>query len=366
MSDLDAVVIGAGVVGLAVGRALAGRSLGVAIAERERAIGTETSSRNSEVIHAGIYYPRGSLKARLCVTGRQALYAYCDEKSVPYRKCGKLIVATDDQEVQQLKAIRDNSARIGTTLQMLDRDALIDMEPQISAHAALFSPETGILDSHALMAQYLADFEDADGMLALASGVKSISPYGDDWRITMAGGEVTARWIINCAGLHASEIAGRVEGMNTAIIPETRFARGLYVRAAPSFRAQRLIYPVPSPGGLGVHATLDMAGTTRFGPDVEWIEDIDYSINESRIEDFRASIARYWPGVQDAELTPDYTGIRPKISAPSEPAADFAIWGPAQFADSRQIHLFGIESPGLTASLAIADLVADMIEPKGP
>ncbi|WP_439486415.1 NAD(P)/FAD-dependent oxidoreductase [Blastomonas fulva] len=362
MADVDVLIVGAGIVGLAVGRALASRGFSVAIAERHQSFGTEVSSRNSEVIHAGIYYRPGSLKARLCVQGREQMYAYCEGNGVAYRKCGKLIVAADHSEVERLKAIRANAAANGTTLSLLDSKDISLLEPDVETVGALFSPETGIVDSHGLMVQLLADFENSGGLLALASPVANVRSHGKDWLVRVPDGTISTRWLINCTGLSASRVALSVEGICPDSVPKTRFARGLYVRATPSLKPRHLIYPIPEPGGLGVHATIDLAGATRFGPDVDWIDTVDYSVDHSRIERFRGSIARYWPGVIDAELTPDYTGIRPKINALGEPDADFAILGPDSIGVANQIHLFGIESPGLTASLAIGTYVCDMVE----
>lgn len=363
MADLDVIIAGAGVVGLAVGRALARRGLAVAIAEREDAFGTGVSSRNSEVIHAGIYYRPGSLKAQFCVRGRELLYAYCRENDVEHKQCGKLIVAADEAEFQRLTAIRDNAAAIGTPLLLLDAAGVAELEPDIIARGALLSPATGIVDSHGLMMQLLTDFEAAGGILALTSPVERVKCVNGEWRVHLPDGAITTRWFINCAGLHATEVALAVDEIDARQVPVTRYARGLYVRASPSIKPSRLIYPLPEPGGLGVHATIDLAGTTKFGPDVEWIEDIDYAIDESRIESFRGSIAKYWPGVAEAELTPDYTGVRPKIAKEGEGDADFTILGPQTLNVANQIHLFGIESPGLTASLAIGDYVTVMLSP---
>jgi L-2-hydroxyglutarate oxidase LhgO len=362
MADIDVLVLGAGVVGLAVGRAIAQSGRVTFIAERHRSFGTETSARNSEVIHAGIYYPRSSLKARFCVAGRKQLYAYCQKHAVPHRKCGKLIVATTAREQQQLKAIQDTASANGVDLKLKTGAQAMAMEPALKAAGALWSPETGIVDSHALMLQYLADFEAAGGVLALESKVGHICYDAPDWAVTLGKESVTARWVINCSGLHASDVARQVEGINVSAIPQTYYARGLYARALPSPRFDRLIYPVPVPGGLGIHATIDLAGSVRFGPDVEWIDSLDYTANAARLDGFREAIARYCPSVANAEMSVDYTGIRPKISKPNEPAADFRISGPGDMGVPNQIHLFGIESPGLTSSLAIGDYVAGLLK----
>lgn len=362
MADIEVLVIGAGVVGLAVARSIALTGKSVMVAESQSSFGTETSSRNSEVIHAGIYYPQDSLKARLCVAGRKALYDYCQERHVPHQKCGKLIVASNNNEVEQLKAIQARAAANGVPLGLVDADFVKAKEPAITAVAALWSSESGIIDSHTLMLQYLADFEAAGGALGLQSPVGKITYREPFWDVAIGEDSITATWVINCAGLYASNIASQVEGLAPEKIPQTRYARGLYVRATPSPKLAHLVYPIPEPGGLGIHATIDLSGSVRFGPDVEWIDTIDYSAGDSRLEAFRRSIERYWPGAEHAELHVDYTGIRPKISAPGEPAADFMMCGPKDLGIPNQIHLFGIESPGLTASLALADMVRSTLQ----
>lgn len=361
MADIDVLVLGAGVVGLAVGRAIAQTGRSTFIAESQSSFGTETSSRNSEVIHAGIYYEPSSLKARLCVAGRKQLYAYCQDRNVPYQKCGKLIVATNANELKQLEAIERKAAANGVALISKTSSEAMAMEPALKAAGALWSPETGIIDSHSLMLQYLADFEAAGGALALQSRVREMRYDAPDWTVTVGEETVTAAWVINCTGLYASDVARLVGGINTKAIPQTHYARGLYARAVPTPKFGRLIYPVPVPGGLGIHATVDLGGGVRFGPDVEWIDTIDYTANSARLDGFRASIARYCPSIMDAEMTVDYTGIRPKISQPDEPAVDFKIAGPTEMGIPNQIHLFGIESPGLTASLAIGDHVSGLL-----
>lgn len=355
--DIDVLVIGAGVVGLATARRLAASGKSVVVCEQHEHFGAETSSRNSEVIHAGIYYPPGSLKAELCVAGRKALYSYCEDRGVPFRKCGKLIVAANADELQMLAEMQRNAAAIGTQTHMIDSAEVAEREPLVRCIGALASPETGIVDSHALMLQVIADLEGDGGLVAYANNVQQITRKEPYWQIELSEGTVTAGWVVNAAGLHASRVAKCVEGIAPSRIPETRYARGLYARAIPAPSFQHLIYPVPQPGGLGIHATLDLAGSVRFGPDVEWIDAIDYTAEEARLIPFRAAVARYWPEAAQSEFTVDYTGIRPKLSRPGEPAADFMICGPAQMGVPHQVHLFGIESPGLTASLAIAEQV---------
>lgn len=365
MDRVGCIVIGAGVVGLAAARALALRGAEVVIVERGAAIGTETSSRNSEVIHAGIYYPAGSLKARLCVAGRRMLYDHAAARQVPHRRCGKLIVATSAGQVATLDAIRAGAEANGVTLQPLTAAQAQAMEPALACHAALLSPETGIVDSHALMASLLADAEAAGAMLSLGTSVVRIDRDGGGFVVhTLSGGEgfaLAADRVVNAAGLWASEVAAGVEGLDPAHVPPTRYARGSYYAVPGRAAFSRLVYPVPEPGGLGVHLTLDLGGAMRFGPDVEWIESIDYRVNPSRRAHFETEIRRYWPGLPADALAPTYCGIRPKLSGPQEPAADFRIDGADTHGIAGLVNLFGIESPGLTASLAIAELVADRL-----
>ncbi|ARJ69601.1 NAD(P)/FAD-dependent oxidoreductase [Paracoccus contaminans] len=362
MDRVGCIVIGAGVVGLAAARALALRGAEVVIVERAAAIGTETSARNSEVIHAGIYYPAGSLKARLCVAGRRMLYDYAAARQVPHRRCGKLVVATSAAQVATLDAIRDGAGANGVALQPLSAAQAQAMEPALACHAALLSPETGIVDSHALMASLLADAEAAGAMLSLGTSVARIERDGRGFVVhTLAEGEAFALGadsVVNAAGLWASAVAASIEGLDPAHVPQTLYARGSYYAAPGRAAFSRLIYPVPEPGGLGVHLTLDLGGAMRFGPDVEWIQSIDYRVNPSRRAHFETEIRRYWPGLPADALAPTYCGIRPKISGPGQPAADFRIDGPEAHGIEGLVNLFGIESPGLTASLAIADLVA--------
>lgn len=365
MDRVGCIVIGAGVVGLAAARALALRGVEVVILERAAAIGTETSSRNSEVIHAGIYYPQGSLKARLCVAGRRMLYDYSAARDVPHRRCGKLIVATSAAQVATLDAIRVQAAANGVALQPLTAAEAQALEPALACHAALMSPDTGIVDSHALMAALLADAEEAGALLALGTEVTSVTPEARGFVVhTRSGGDdfaLAADRVVNAAGLWASEVAARIEGLDPAHVPQTRYARGSYYAAPGRAVFSRLIYPVPEPGGLGVHLTLDLGGAMRFGPDVEWIDAIDYRVNPTRRAHFETEIRRYWPGLPADALAPTYCGIRPKISGPGEPAADFRIDGPDRHGVPGLVNLFGIESPGLTASLAIAETVADLL-----
>jgi L-2-hydroxyglutarate oxidase LhgO len=346
VEKLDAVVIGAGVVGLAVARALAMRGREVVILEAEDAIGTHTSSRNSEVIHAGIYYPRGSLKARACVQGRHMLYEYCVEHGVPHRRSGKLIVATDDAQLGELESIQKRAHANGVTdVVWMTRAQALALEPELACVAALYSASTGIIDSHALMLAYLGDAEAHGAMLALRSPLEKVFVRNGFFEL------------VNSAGLRAPSVARRIEGFPESCIPRELYAKGNYYSLARRSPFSRLVYPVPEPGGLGVHVTLDLAGQARFGPDVEWVENIAYDVDPRRAERFYAAIRRYWPGLPEGALAPGYAGIRPKTAGPGEPAPDFQVQGPAVHGIPGLVHLFGIESPGLTASLALADAV---------
>ena len=361
---IEAVVLGAGVVGLAVARALARAGHEVVVLEAEAAIGTVTSSRNSEVIHAGIYYPTGSLKAQLCVAGRQMLYAYCDAHGVAAHKIGKLIVASTAAETGKLEAIQRQAASNGVALELLDGAAARRLEPALQVEAALMSPETGIVDSHGFMLSLQGEMEDAGGMLALQAPVLGGAAAPGAIRLRVGGAapmELDCRILVNAAGLHAPDIAGRIAGIPSQTIPRSWLCKGSYYGLAGRAPFQRLIYPVPEPGGLGVHLTLDLGGQARFGPDVEWVDREAYDVDLARAAGFYAAIRRYWPGLPDDALVPGYAGIRPKISGPAEPAADFAILGPGVHGVAGLVNLFGIESPGLTSSLAIAERVVEEI-----
>ncbi|MNP95246.1 L-2-hydroxyglutarate oxidase LhgO [compost metagenome] len=364
MDEIDCAVIGAGVVGLAVARALALAGREVLVLESEGAIGTGTSSRNSEVIHAGIYYPQGSLKATLCVEGRDALYSYAQARGVPHSRCGKLIVATSAEQVGQLDAIRAKAAANGVDdLVLLTAQQANAMEPQLHCVAALHSPSTGIVDSHALMLGLLGDLENAGGMLALKSPIER-AECGDGAVVLIAadGTALRCRTVVNAAGLGAPALARRFEGMPASMVPREYFAKGSYFTLAGRAPFGRLIYPVPEPGGLGVHLTLDLGGQAKFGPDVQWVEAADdLVVDPARGERFYDEVRRYWPALPDGALIPGYAGMRPKISGPDEPAADFVIAGPASHGVPGLVHLFGIESPGLTSCLAIGRHVADLL-----
>ena len=367
MDSVECVVIGAGVVGLAVARALALAGREVVILEAEDAIGTHTSSRNSEVIHAGIYYPKGSLKARACVAGRQRLYRYCEAHGVPHRRCGKLIVATTEGQIVELRKIQRKAHENGVAdvVEIPAADAMA-MEPALHCVAALHSPSTGIIDSHALMLAYLGDAEAAGAMLALKSPLNRVVFTGHGFVIQVEETKIQSKFLVNSAGLRAPSIARLMTGFPSEKVPPEFYAKGNYYSLAGRPPFSRLVYPVPEPGGLGVHVTLDLAGQARFGPDVEWMERIgseaDYAVDPRRAERFYAAIRRYWPALQDGALAPGYAGIRPKISGPGEPPADFLIQGPAEHGIAGLVNLFGIESPGLTASLALADDVAAFLK----
>ncbi len=362
MDKVECVVVGAGVVGLAVARALAMSGREVVILEAEDAIGTHTSSRNSEVIHAGIYYPKGSLKARACVVGRIRLYEYCATHGVPHRRCGKLIVATNEDQAFQLKEIQKKAHENGVTdVVEIPAAEAMRMEPALRCVAALHSPSTGIIDSHALMLACLGDAEAAGAMLALKSPLDEVVFTGHCFELQVEKTRILAKTLVNSAGLRAPSVARLISGFPAAKIPLELYAKGNYYSLIGRPPFSRLIYPVPEPGGLGVHVTLDLAGQARFGPDVEWVDRIGYEVDPRRAERFYAAIRRYWPALPDGALAPGYSGIRPKISGPGEPAADFVIQGPAEHGVAGLVNLFGIESPGLTASLALADDVVAIL-----
>ncbi len=361
MDSVECIVIGAGVVGIAVARALAQAGHEVLVLEAAEGIGTETSSRNSEVIHAGIYYPRDSLMARLCVRGKWMLYDFCRNRGVPFRNCGKLIVATDAPEEQKLSGIAAAAAANGVDdLQPLSGAEARLLEPALACTAALLSPSTGILDSHAYMLALQGEAEAAGAVFAFHAPVTAGRADAQGVVIEAAGAALRARRLVNAAGLHAPSVARAIAGMPSQMVPTPYYARGNYFTLSGRSPFGRLIYPVPVAGGLGVHLTLDMAGQARFGPDVEWIERIDYRVNPARADGFYAAIRRYWPGLPDAALQPGYAGIRPKIVPPSVARQDFVVQGPAMHGVAGLVNLFGIESPGLTAALALAEMVRDV------
>jgi L-2-hydroxyglutarate oxidase LhgO len=362
MDNVDAIVIGAGVVGLAVARALAHRGRETLILEANDRFGAETSSRNSEVIHAGIYYPQGSLKARMCVAGRDLLYGFCEKYGIEHRRCGKLIVATDDTQQNELEQIRSAAQANGVRLDVLSRAEALDLEPQLSCVGALWSPLTGIIDSHGYMLALLGHAESRGALLSCASRVTRMSFDSSAVLVSTNGAEpsLRARTVINCAGLHAPQVARSIDGFPGEHVPTSYIVKGSYFRLTGRSPFQRLVYPIPEHGGLGVHLTLDLAGQARFGPDVQWMDEYDYEVDPRRAERFYAAIRQYWPGLPDGALQPAYAGFRPRITGPGEPAADFRIDGPATHGFPGVVNLFGIESPGLTASLAIAEFVAEL------
>jgi L-2-hydroxyglutarate oxidase LhgO len=370
MDRVDCVVVGAGVVGLSVARALARAGREVVVLEAASAIGTGTSSRNSEVIHAGLYYPLGSLKARLCVRGRELLYDFCQTHGIAHRRCGKLVVATDAAQQGALRALMQRGQACGVhDLAWLSAAEAVALEPALHCTAAVLSPSTGIVDSHGLMLALQGDAEAQGATLALLSPLRRAQRVDDGFVLDVAGDEpmqLHARCLINSAGLHAVPLAGRFEGLPPQPLPQPHWARGHYFACPGKPAFTRLIYPMPNDAGLGVHVTLDLGGQMRFGPDVQWIPmtalgDEDYHVDAARAEPFAAAIRAYWPALPDAALRPAYAGIRPKLSGPGEPAADFVIAGPAQHGVAGLVNLFGIESPGLTAAMAIGDWVAGLL-----
>jgi L-2-hydroxyglutarate oxidase LhgO len=366
MTDrLDCVVVGAGVVGLAVARelALAGRE--VVVVEAEAGIGGHTSSRNSEVIHAGIYYPRGSLKAQLCVEGKQLLCAYCRSHGVPHANCGKLLVATTEEEIPVVRGYIASAAANGVPdLREMDLAEVREWEPEVECVAAVHSPSTGIVDSHALMLAFQGDAENHGATCIFRSPVLGGTVTGDGILLEVGGDEpmtVLCDTVVNSAGLYAPALSRGLRGMPAEHVPPQHYAKAHYytLSGRPPFR--RLIYPVGHGSWLGVHVTVDLAGQVRFGPDIEWIDRVDYTFDASREPLFREAIRRYYPGLKDGALQPGYTGIRPKISGPKDKPADFRIDGPEVHGVRGLVNLFGIESPGLTASMAIARRVRAML-----
>lgn len=364
MEKIDCVVVGAGVVGLAVARALALQGREVLVLEAASAIGTRASSRNSEVIHAGIYYAPGSLKARLCVEGRQALYAYCVERGVAHRRCGKLLVATSDAQVAQLQATMARAAANGVQdLVLLSGDQAMAMEPHLACKAAIHSPGTGIIDSHAYMLALQGDMERAGGVVVFNTSLAQAECAPAAIKIIASDGTtLQAKCLVNAAGAQAQELARRFAGLPPGLVPPSHYAKGNYFTLSQRAPFSRLIYPVPEAAGLGIHLTLDLGGQARFGPDVEWVDSPDdLVVDPSRSESFYAEIRKYWPALADGALVPDYAGIRPKIQAPGEPSRDFLIQGPADHGVPGLVNLFGIESPGLTSSLAIGRHVSQLV-----
>jgi L-2-hydroxyglutarate oxidase LhgO len=365
METVDTVVIGAGVVGLAAARALACAGREVIILDAADGIGTETSSRNSEVIHAGIYYPTGSLKARSCVAGKHALYRYCAERGIPHVNCGKLIVATDERQLGKLYAIKTQADANGVTdLRLLSPAEARAMEPELRCVAAYFSPTTGIIDSHAFMLALQGDAESAGAFIAFKSPLERGRVRDNGIMLEVGGADpmqVIARTVVNSAGLHAPRVAASIAGIPPNHIPPAYYAKGNYYSLVGRSPFSRLVYPIPNEAGLGVHITIDLGGQARFGPDVEWIDAIDYDVDPRRADGFYAAVREYWPGLRDGQLVPGYAGIRPKIVGPHDKAADFVVSGPREHGIPGLVNLFGIESPGLTSSLALGDHVVALL-----
>jgi L-2-hydroxyglutarate oxidase LhgO len=363
--DTDVIVVGAGAVGLACAAHLARRGHSVVGLEKATAIGTLTSSRNSEVVHAGLYYPTGSLKHRLCVAGRRKLYQFMAERGVSFKRCGKLIVATTDAEQTQIEAIYQRGlANDVEGLTLISGADAMAIEPALFCTGAILSEETGIMDSHGVMLALQGVLEDHDGAIAFETEIAGAEPLpGGGFRVrTEAGDAITTAMLVNSAGLFAQEVAHRIEGLPSETIPALTLAKGSYFGCAARSAFSRLIYPAPVDGGLGVHVTLDLQGRMRFGPDVEWLSEIDpgrvdYAVDLKRAESFYAAIRRYWPGLPSGAMTPDYAGCRPKLSGPGQAVADFLISGPDVHGLEGLVNLFGIESPGLTSALAIAESV---------
>jgi L-2-hydroxyglutarate oxidase LhgO len=364
MDRVECVVIGAGVIGLAVARRLAQAGREVIVLEEAEGIGTVTSSRNSEVIHAGIYYKAGSLMARMCVLGKKMLYGYCADHGVPHKNCGKLIVATTPAEAEKLQSIRAHAEANGVLdMQTLTGDAARALEPALNCTAALLSPSTGIIDSHAFMLALRGDAESAGAAFAFHTPLLHAKAAGGKIELDIGGEAPMAlecRLVVNAAGLNAPLVARGIDGMPLELIPRAYLAKGNYFSCSKKAPFTHLIYPVPEPGGLGVHLTLDMAGQARFGPDVEWVDSIDYAVDPARAARFYPAIRKYWPTLPDGALMPSYSGMRPKIVPPAVASQDFLIQGPKDHGVDGLINLFGIESPGLTSSLAIADYVGEI------
>ena len=362
---VECVVIGAGVIGLAVARRLARAGVEVVVLERADMIGTETSSRNSEIIHAGIYYPTNSLKARTCVAGKHALYDYCEAHGIAHRRCGKIIVATDEGQVDELGVLKERATANGVRdLSWLTPAEVAGMEPEVCCVAALHSPSTGIVDSHGLMLSLQGEAEERGAMIAYHAPVTG-GRVEDDGIVVSVGGEspmaLKADRLVNAAGIWAPAIARTVDGLDPATVPRDYLCKGNYYTLSGRSPFTRPVYPVPEKAGLGVHVTVDLAGQVRFGPDVEWIDSIDYDVDPGRADAFYAAIRRYWPGLPDGAIQAGYAGIRPKLQAPGEPAADFVVQGPQAHGIDGLVNLYGIESPGLTASLPLANLVAEIL-----
>ena len=365
IETVDCIVVGAGVVGLAIARRLAIAGREVIVLEAADDIGTGTSSRNSEVIHAGIYYAKGSLKARCCVSGKHALYKYCESHGVAHKRLGKLVVATTEEEIPALEATKEKAAANGVPdLTWVDADELRVIEPNLHAVRALLSPSTGIIDSHGLMLAYQGDMEDHGGMIAFMSPVAGGRVENGGITIETGGADAMTlhcRTLVNSTGLGAQPLARTIAGIPANTIPPLFYAKGTYFTLIGKSPFNHLIYPVPVPGGLGTHSTLDLGGQTKFGPDVSWVDEPDYEVDPTRADSFYDAIRRYWPGLEDGVLQPGYVGIRPKLGGPNQAkySNDFMIQGPTEHGVAGLVNLYGIESPGLTSSLAIAEEVAE-------
>lgn len=362
--DFDATVVGAGAVGLACGRALSKRGLTVLVLEKEPHIGQGVSSRNSEVIHGGLYYPTGSLKAKFCVEGRRALYAFLESHKVDYRRCGKLVVATEEAEVERIEAIFEQATANGVEgLEHLTGAQARAMEPGLNAHAAILSPESGLFASHDYMLALQGEIEDAGGSVVLSTPFeRAESLAGGGFTITAGGTTLTSRLLVTAPGLGAQDVAGRIEGYPADRIPVGHFGKGVYFRLTGKAPFDRLIYPPPIPGALGTHYRKDLGGQAVFGPNLVYVETEDYSVDPEKAEEFAGYIRRFWPGLPEGALTPDYAGIRPKLHGPGEPQPDFQLRGRDDHGIEGLVALFGIESPGLTSSLAIGGAVSGMLE----
>ncbi len=364
--QVEAVVVGGGVVGLAAARALAQAGREVILLERHALIGSETSSRNSEVIHAGIYYPTGSLKAKLCVAGKWWLYDYCAARGIPHERCGKLIVATSEAQLPELERIRKKAAENGVDdLELWDPARAKELEPELACTGALWSPSTGIIDSHALMLAYQGDLEDAGGMIAFNAALERAAVTPEGFRLQVGGEapmDVECRILVNSAGLDAPLLARKIEGYDHALAPTAHYCKGSYYTLPGKSPFARLIYPVPEEAGLGVHVTIDMGGQCRFGPDIEWVDAIDYDVDPRRADVFYSAVRKYWPALKDNALEPGYAGVRPKLGPAGGINTDFVIQGPAVHGIPGLVHLYGIESPGLTASAAIGDAVVMVLD----
>ncbi|MQP66444.1 FAD-dependent oxidoreductase [Niveispirillum sp. SYP-B3756] len=365
MEQVETVIIGAGVVGLAIARHLALAGQEVIVLEAESLIGSGTSSRNSEVIHAGIYYPQGSLKARLCVAGRQMIYDYIKRRRIPHEACGKIIVATAEEQHDRLLGLQAKAIANGVdSLVWLTRAQVEALEPEITCTEALLSPVSGIIDSHALMLSFQADLEEHGGMVVFRSPLQAAEVRGDGIELLVGGSDplrLRTRNLINAAGLGAQKLATAIEGLPSTFVPPLRLAKGNYYGLSGRNPFRRLVYPLPEPGGLGVHVTIDLGGQARFGPDVEWIDRETYDVDPGRAERFYAAVRRYWPGLPTGALIPAYAGIRPKLVGPGESDSDFVIQGPTEHGIAGLVNLFGIESPGLTSCMAIAAEVAERL-----